>query len=154
MNLEGWWEVASSVISYPSMYKYVTEGKFIFDEKLSKSSEFHYLEPSSNPLVKDFVKTLITFVQEWFNQSESFITVSVSQKTQKKLFKLQMKNLILPFYCTLGLGANSHRAHFQKYCWHWLSSDVEGKKTSQTRMCLDIVRILSLDIHRPGWVHY
>ena len=39
VNLEGQWEVAISEISYPSMYKNITEGKFkFFDEKLSKST--------------------------------------------------------------------------------------------------------------------
>ena len=40
VNLDGQWEVAISVISYPSMYQNVTEGKFMFyDEKLSKTTE-------------------------------------------------------------------------------------------------------------------
>ena len=45
-NLDGQWEVAISEITYPSTYKHVTEGKFMFfDKKLSKSSEFYYVEP-------------------------------------------------------------------------------------------------------------
>ena len=44
--LDDQWEVAISEISYPSMYQNVMEGKFMFfDKKLSKSSEFFYLEP-------------------------------------------------------------------------------------------------------------
>ena len=30
LNLHGQWEVEISKISYPSMYQYVTEGKFMF----------------------------------------------------------------------------------------------------------------------------
>ena len=46
LNLDGQWEVAISEISYQSKYQNVAEGKFMFfDKKLSKSSEFYYLEP-------------------------------------------------------------------------------------------------------------
>ena len=39
VNLEGQWEVAILEISYPSMYKNITEGYFkFFDKKLSKST--------------------------------------------------------------------------------------------------------------------
>ena len=38
LNLEGQWEVATSEISYSSLYQKVMVGKFIiFDKKLSKS---------------------------------------------------------------------------------------------------------------------
>ena len=33
LNLEGQWEVAISETSYPSVYQYVTEGKFVFSDK-------------------------------------------------------------------------------------------------------------------------
>ena len=39
VNLEGQWEVAISEISYPSMYRNITQGQLkFFDEKLSKST--------------------------------------------------------------------------------------------------------------------
>ena len=50
LNLDGEWEVAISEISYPSICQKVTEGEFMFfDKKLSKSSEFYYLEPGLYP---------------------------------------------------------------------------------------------------------
>ena len=46
LNLDGQWEVEISEMSYPSRYQNVTDGKIkFFDKKLSKSSEFYYLEP-------------------------------------------------------------------------------------------------------------
>ena len=59
LNLNGQWEVAISEISHPSMYQNVTEGKFMFfDEKLSKSSEFNYLEPGLYPSITDIVEAI------------------------------------------------------------------------------------------------
>ena len=56
LNLEGQWEVAISEISYPSMYQNVTEGKLMFfDKRLSKTSEFYYLEPGLYPSITDIV---------------------------------------------------------------------------------------------------
>ena len=54
-----------------------------FDEKFSNSSEFYYLEPCFHPPIADIVEALNTHVQERHNHSESFITVKVSQRTQK-----------------------------------------------------------------------
>ena len=68
MNLEGQWVVAISEISYPSMYKYVTVGKFkLFDKKLSKSSAFYYLEPDLYPSITDILEAMNTLIQEGHN---------------------------------------------------------------------------------------
>ena len=84
LNLEDEWEVAISEISYPSMYQNVTEGKFMFfDKKLSKLSEFYYLEPSLYPSITDILEAMNTLIQERHNHSENRITVRVSQRTQK-----------------------------------------------------------------------
>ena len=64
LNLEGQWEVAILEISYPSMYQNVTEGKFPFDKKLPKSSDFYCLEPGSYPSITDIVEALIILIQE------------------------------------------------------------------------------------------
>ena len=85
LNLEGQWEVAISGISYPSMYQKVTEGKIMFfDTKLSKSSEFYYLEAGLYPSNTDNVEAMNTLIQERHNHSENCITVKVSGRTQKK----------------------------------------------------------------------
>ena len=54
-----------------------------FDEKLSKSSEFYYLEPELYPSITDIVEALNTLIQERRNHSENCITVKVSRRTQK-----------------------------------------------------------------------
>ena len=65
LNLDGQWEVAISEISYPSMYQNVTEGKFMFfDKKLSKSSEFYYLEPGLYPSFTDIVEAMNILIQK------------------------------------------------------------------------------------------
>ena len=84
LNLECQWEVAISEISYPSTYQNVTEGKFMFfGKKLSKSSEFYYLEPGLYPSITDIVEAMNALIQERHNHSENCITVKVSRRTLK-----------------------------------------------------------------------
>ena len=84
LNLDGQWEVAISKISYPSMYQNVTAGKLVFfDKKLSKPSEFYYLEPGLYPSITDIVEAMNILIQERHNHSENCIKVKVSRKTQK-----------------------------------------------------------------------
>ena len=43
--LEGQWDVAVSEILYPSRYKKVTDGEFLFhDNESSKTKDYYYLE--------------------------------------------------------------------------------------------------------------
>ena len=95
LNLDGQWEVGISEISYPSTYQNVTDGKFLFfDQKLSKSSEFYYLEPGLNPSITDIVEAMKTLIQQRHNHSELCITV----KERKKLrFAVKMKDLVWIF---------------------------------------------------------
>ena len=66
------------------MYQKVTEGKFtFFDKKLSKSSEFYYLEPDLYPSNTDIVEAMNTLIQGRHNHSENCIIVKVSRRTQK-----------------------------------------------------------------------
>ena len=68
-----------------------------FDKKLSKSSEFYYLEPGLYPSITDTVETMNTFIQERHNHCENCITVKVSRKTKIKIFTLQVKDLVVHF---------------------------------------------------------
>ena len=78
------------------MYQNVREGKFIFfDKKLSKSSEFYYLESGLHPSSTDIVEAMNTLIQERHNHSENDSTVKVSRGTKKIRFTLQMKDLVL-----------------------------------------------------------
>ena len=73
LNLEGQWEVAISEMSHPSMYQNITEGKFMFfGKKLSKSSEFYYLEPGFYPSNTDIVEAMNTLIQERQPQRKLF----------------------------------------------------------------------------------
>ena len=54
-----------------------------FDDKLSKSSEFYYLEPGLYPSITDIVEDMNNLIQERLNHSENCITVKVSRRTQK-----------------------------------------------------------------------
>ena len=91
LNLESQWEVAISEKFYPSMYQNVTERKFMFfDRKLSKSSEFYYLEPGLYPSITDIVEAKKTLIQERDNHSENCIKVKVSRRTEK--FEIDLEN--------------------------------------------------------------
>ena len=84
LNLDVQWEVALSEISYTSMYQNVTEGKLMFfDKKLSKSSEFFFLEPGLYPSITDLVEAMNTLIQERHNHSENCLTVKMSIRMQK-----------------------------------------------------------------------
>ena len=84
LNLDGQWEVAISERSYPSMYQNITKGKFMFfDKKLSKSSNFYYLEPGLYPSFTDIFEAMHILIQERHNHSENCIKVKVSRRTQK-----------------------------------------------------------------------
>ena len=82
LNLERQWEVAISEISYPSKYQNVTEEKIMFfDKKLSKSSEFYYLELGLYPSITDIVEAMNILIQERHYHSENCIKVKVSRRT-------------------------------------------------------------------------
>ena len=84
LNRDGQWQVANSEISHPSMYQNVTDGKIMFfDKKLSKSSEFYYLEPCLYPSITDIVEALNIFIKERHNHNENCIKVKVCRRTQK-----------------------------------------------------------------------
>ena len=66
------------------MYQNVTEGQImIFNTKLSKLSEFYYLEPGLYASITDIVEAINTLIKEGHNHSEKGITVKVSRRTQQ-----------------------------------------------------------------------
>ena len=84
VNLDGQWEVAISEISYTSMYQNVTEGKFLFyDETLSKTKDFSYLEPGLYPSITDIVEAMNSLIQDRNNHNETCIRVKVCRRTQQ-----------------------------------------------------------------------
>ena len=142
LNLDGQWEVEISGLSYPSMYQIVTEGEFeFFDKKLSKSSEFYYLEPGLYPSITDIVEAMNILIQERDNHSENWIKVKASRRTQKVEIYLANEGSGLAFFST-DLG-------------HIFGSNIgnefgvmsRGKGPHKPEFAYDIVRIHSLMIY-------
>ena len=142
LNLEGQWEVAISETSYPSMYQNVTEGKFMcLDKKLSKSTEFYYLEPGLHPSITDIFEAMNTLIQERHNLSENCITVKMSRRTQKVEIYLAIERSGLAFFSTdLGhiFGGNDSNKN---------GVMLRGKGPHKPEFAYDIVRIHSLMIY-------
>ena len=142
LNLEGQWEVAISEISYSSMYQNVTEGKFMFfEKKLSKSSEFYYLEPGVYPSITNIVEAMNTLNQERHNHSENCITVKVSRRTQKDEIYLENEGSGLAFFST------DLRHIFGSNIVDEFGLMLRGKEHHKSEFAYDIVRIHSPMIH-------
>ena len=101
LTLDGQWEVAISEISYPPMYQNVNVGKFMFfDKKLSKSSEFYYLEPGLYPSITDIIEAMKILIQERQSHSENHIKVKVSRRTRRVKIYLAKEGSGLAFFST------------------------------------------------------
>ena len=142
VNLDGQWEVEISEISYPSMYRNVTQGKFMFyDENLSKTTEAYYLEPGLYSSITDIVEAMNTLIQERNNHRDTCITIKVSRVTQKvKVYLANEESSLAIFSTDLG---------------HIFGGDVRndlgilmsGKGPHEPTFAYDIVRIHSLMIY-------
>ncbi len=136
VNFDGQWEVAISEISYPSMYQDVRKGKLVFyDEKLSKTTEAHYLEPGLYSYITDIVEAMNTLIQERNKQRDTCITIKVSRVTQKvKVYLANEESSLAIFSTDLG---------------HIFGGDVRndlqilmsGKSRHEPTFAYDIVRI-------------
>ena len=83
------------------MYQNVTEVKFkFFGKKISKSSEFHYLEPGVYSSITHIVEAMNTLIQARHNHSENCITVKMSQRTQKVEINLADERSGVAFFST------------------------------------------------------
>ena len=101
LNLEAQWEVAISETSYQSMFQYFTEGWFMFfGKKLSKSSEFYYLELDLYLSITDIVEAMNTLIQKRHNHSERCITVEMFRITQEVEIYLANETSGLSFLST------------------------------------------------------
>ena len=141
LNLDGQWEVAISELSYLSMYQNVTEGKLMFfDKKLSKSSEFYYLEPDLYSSNTDVVEAMNILTQDRHSHSENCIKVKVCRKTQKVEIYLANEGSSLVFFSTdLGhiFGSNVGKE---------FGVLLRGKVPHKPEIAYDIVRIHSFMI--------
>ena len=139
LNLEGQWEAAVSDISHPSMYQNVTEGKVMFfHRKLSKSSEFYYLEPGFYPSITEIVEATNTLIQGRHNHSKYCITVKISRRTQKVEIHLATEGSGLASFST-DLGHI-----FDSSVGHEFGVMLRGKSPHKPEFAHDIVRIHSL----------
>ena len=112
-----------------------------FDKKLSKSSEFYYLESGLYPSITDIVEAMNILIQERHNHSENCIKVKVSRKTQKVEICLANEASGLAFFSTdLGhiFGSNVGNE---------FGVMLKGKRPHKPEYAYDIVRIHSLMIH-------
>ena len=96
LNLEAFWGVETSEISYPSRYQSITVGKIMyFEKKLSKSSGFQNLKPANYLLIADIALAMNIFLNERQQHSENCITLEVSRRTRTIEIFLQMKDPFL-----------------------------------------------------------
>ena len=112
-----------------------------FDKKLSKSSEFYYLEPGLHPSITDIVEAMNTLIQARHNHSENCIRVKISRRTQKVEIYLANEGSGLAFYSTdLGhiFGSNVDNN---------IGVMLSGRGPHKPKFDYDIVRIHSLMIN-------
>ena len=112
-----------------------------FDKKLSKLSDFYYLEPGLYPSITDIVEAMNILIQERHNHGENCIKVKVSRKTQKVEIYLANEASGLAFLSTdLGhiLGSNVGNE---------FGVMLRGKGPHKPDFAYDIVRIHSLMIY-------
>ena len=138
LNLDGQWEFAVSEISYPSKCQNVTEGKFyVFDKKLSNSSEFYYLETCLYPSFTVIVEAMNILIQERHNHSENYIKVKVSRRTQK-----------VEIYLANEASFSTDLGHiFGRIFGYEFGVMLRGKGPHKPEFAYDIVRIHSLMIY-------
>ena len=127
------------------MYQNVLEGKFMFfDEKLSKSSEFYYLESGVHPSITDIVEAMYILSQKRHNHGENCITVKVSGRTavwQKVETDLAIKRSGLAFISTdLGYIFGSNIGNE-------IGVMLRGKGPQKLEFAYDIVLYYSLIIY-------
>ena len=73
---------------------------YVFERKLSQSSEFYYLELGVYPSITDIVGAINTLMHERHNHSESCIIVKVFRRTQKKKIYLANEGSGVAFFST------------------------------------------------------
>ena len=85
------------------------------DKKLSKRSEFYYLEPGLYPSITDIVEAMNTLIQERHNHSENCVTVKVSRRTQK----------VEIYFANEGSGLAIFTTNLQHILWSILVMNLE-----------------------------
>ena len=123
-------------INVPKCY-----GGNFYGKKLSRSSQFFYLEPGLYPSVTDIVEAMNILIQERHDHSENCITVKVSRTTQKIEICLANEGSGLFFFST-DLGHI-----FGRNVGNEFGVLLRGKGPHKPEFAYDIVRIHSLMIY-------
>ena len=128
-----------SPINVPKCHR----GKFMFFliKKLSKLSDFYYLEPGLYPSITDILEAMKTLVQEKHNDSDSCIRDKVSRRTQKVEIYLANKGSGLAFF-RMDLGHI-----FGSNVGNDIGVMLRGKGPHKPEIAYYICRIYSLIIH-------
>ena len=100
-----------------------------FVDKLAISSDFYSLEAGFYPSFTDIVAAKNTLIQERHNQSESCISVKVSQRTQEGEIYIANDGSGFAFYSTNDLGRISGSKVGNKF------GVMLKKKDLTTRLC-------------------
>ena len=111
---------------------------YLFDKKLSKSSDFYYLEPGFYPSITDIFEAMNILVQERQNHSENCIKVKVSRCTKKVEIYLANVGSGLAFFST-DLGHT-----FGSNVGNELGVMLRGKRPLKPKFAYELVRIHSL----------
>ena len=121
---------------------------FVFDTKISNSSDYFYLEPGLYHSITNIVEAITTLVQERHNHTEIYFAVKLSQTMQKVDFHLADERSGLAF-SSMDLG-------------HIFGSNVcndfgvlfRGKRLQNPVFAYDLVHSHSLIIYRLDRVEY
>ena len=117
------------------------ENLWFLMEKISKSSEFYYLEPGLYPSIADIVEAMNILIQERHNHSENCIKVKVSRRRQKVEIYLANEGSGLVFFST-------DRGHiFGSIVVNEFGILLRGKGPHKPEFAYVIVRIHSLMIN-------
>ena len=98
INLDGEWEVATTELSYPSLYQNITEGKFFYLDEATpdtKPSDYYTFEPGLYPSISDTVKELNRKIQESEKYEKTPIKLHVNKFTQRISLSLPNPNFLL-----------------------------------------------------------
>ena len=112
-----------------------------FNKKLSKSSEFYYLEPGLYPSTTHFVEAMNNLIQEIHNHSRNCIKVKLFRRTQKVgIYLANVGSGVAVFSADLGIVFGSNIGNE-------FGLLLRGKGPHKPKFACDIVRIHSVTIY-------
>ena len=114
---------------------------FFLSTKISKSSEFYYLEPGLSPSITDIVEPMNILIQERHNHSKNCIKVKVSRRTQRVEIYLANEGSGLALFST-DLGHISGSIVGNEF-----GVMLRGKGPHKSEFAYDIGRIPSLMVY-------